>query len=125
MLILFHIFAQNKDSGYTLESPHLGGSNEHPQSIFKSKTKTIMYTPVNPNYYIKDGSRGGGGGSTLHGHASMMGSQRKEQVSTRVVDLKKSTNTNIKEYRQGTACLEYTSANHLVLIPHNDLADHV
>ena len=30
----FHIFAQNKDCGYTLEPPHLSGSNEYPQSMF-------------------------------------------------------------------------------------------
>ena len=33
----FRIFAQNIDRGYTLEPPQLGGSNEYPQSMFKSK----------------------------------------------------------------------------------------
>ena len=32
--VIFFIFAQNIDCGYTLEPPHLGGSNEYPQSIF-------------------------------------------------------------------------------------------
>ena len=31
---IFLIFAQNIDRGYTLEPPHLGGSNEYPQSMF-------------------------------------------------------------------------------------------
>ena len=35
-----HIFAQNIDCGYTLESPYRrGGSNEYPQSMFCSKDK--------------------------------------------------------------------------------------
>ena len=29
-----------------------GGSNEYPQSMFQSKNKKIMYTPVNPNFAI-------------------------------------------------------------------------
>ena len=33
----FHIFAQNIFCGYTLEPPRQGGSNEYPQSRFKSK----------------------------------------------------------------------------------------
>ena len=37
---IFLIFAQNIDCGYTLEPPHLGGSNEYPQSMFWSKNKT-------------------------------------------------------------------------------------
>ena len=48
----FHIFAQNIDCGYTLEPPQRGGSNEYPQSMFWSKNKKIMYTPVNPNLTI-------------------------------------------------------------------------
>ena len=31
---IFLIFARNIDCGYTLEPPHLGGSNEYPQSMF-------------------------------------------------------------------------------------------
>ena len=32
--VIFLIFAQNIDRGYTLEPPHGGGSNECPQSMF-------------------------------------------------------------------------------------------
>ena len=32
--IIFLIFAQNKDCGYSLEPPPRGGSNEYPQSMF-------------------------------------------------------------------------------------------
>ena len=46
------IYAQNIDYGYTLEPPHLGGSNEYPQSMFSSKNKNKMYTPVNPRFTI-------------------------------------------------------------------------
>ena len=31
---IFHVSAQNIDCGYSLEPPHRGGSNEHPQSVF-------------------------------------------------------------------------------------------
>ena len=31
---IFLIFAQNIDSGYTLELPRRGSSNEYPQSMF-------------------------------------------------------------------------------------------
>ena len=47
IIIFFLIFAYNIDSGYTLESHQRGGSNEYPQSMFKSKNKKIMYTTVN------------------------------------------------------------------------------
>ena len=52
MFDYFHNFAQNIDRGYTLESPHQGGSNEYTQSMFKSKNKKIMYTLVNPSFTI-------------------------------------------------------------------------
>ena len=42
---IFLIFAQNIDRGYTLEPPHQ-------QSMFNSKNKKIIYTPVNPSYSI-------------------------------------------------------------------------
>ena len=32
--IIFLIFAQNIDCGYSLEPPHRGGSNEYSQSMF-------------------------------------------------------------------------------------------
>ena len=49
---IFHIFAQNTDCGYSLEPPRRSGSNEYPQSMFLSKIRKIMYTPVNPNFTI-------------------------------------------------------------------------
>ena len=49
---IFHIPDLNKGCGYSLEPPRRGGSNEYPQSIFFSKIKTIMYTPVNPSFTI-------------------------------------------------------------------------
>ena len=33
-IFFFFFFAQNMNCVYTLEPPHLGGSNEYPQSIF-------------------------------------------------------------------------------------------
>ena len=41
---IFHIFAQNID--------RRGGSNKYPQSMFLSKIRKIMYTPVNPNFTV-------------------------------------------------------------------------
>ena len=56
---IFLIFAQNIDCGYTLEPPHSGGSNEYPQSMFYSKNKKKMFTPVQPSFTIqKWGVRG-------------------------------------------------------------------
>ena len=49
---IFHISAQNIDCGYSFEPPRRGGSNEYPQSMFLSKIRKIMYTPVNPTYRI-------------------------------------------------------------------------
>ena len=49
---IFHIFAQNIDCEYSLEPPRRGGSNEYPQSMFLSRNKKIMYTPVNPSFTI-------------------------------------------------------------------------
>ena len=48
----FHISDQNVDCGYSLEPPLRGGSNEYQQSMFLSKNKKIMYTPVNPSFSI-------------------------------------------------------------------------
>ena len=48
----FHISAQNMDCGYSLEPPRRGGPNEYPQSMFLSRNKKIMYTPVNPSFTI-------------------------------------------------------------------------
>ena len=47
---IFHISAQNIDRGYSLEPPRRGGSNEYPQSMFLSRNKKIMYTPVNLSF---------------------------------------------------------------------------
>ena len=49
---IFLIFAQTIDCGFTLEPPPRGGSNEYPQSMFWSKNKKKMYTPVNPSFTI-------------------------------------------------------------------------
>ena len=49
---IFHISAQNLDCGYPLEPPRLGGSNGYPQSMFLSRNKKIMFTPVNPSFII-------------------------------------------------------------------------
>ena len=49
---IFHISAQNIDCGYSLEPPRRGGSNECPQSMFLSRNKKLMYTPVNPSFTI-------------------------------------------------------------------------
>ena len=34
---IFHVTAQNIDSGYSLEPPRRGGSYEYPQSMFLAK----------------------------------------------------------------------------------------
>ena len=49
---IFHISAKNIDCGYLLELPHRGGSNKYPQSMFLSRNKKIMYTPVKPGFTI-------------------------------------------------------------------------
>ena len=51
---IFNIFAQNIDCGYTLEPPRRGGSNEYPQSMFRSKNKNKLEYPCIPQFcYIK------------------------------------------------------------------------
>ena len=56
---IFLIFAQNIDCGYTLEPPHCGGSNEYPQSMFRSKLNTKKVYPCKPQLYcIKVGCKG-------------------------------------------------------------------
>ena len=42
----FNMFAQNIDYGCKLEPPHIGGSNEYPQSKFWNKNKKNRYAPV-------------------------------------------------------------------------------
>ena len=56
---IFHISAQNKDCGYSLEPPRWGGSNEYPQSMFLSRNKKNNVYPCKPQfYYIKVGFKG-------------------------------------------------------------------
>ena len=45
-IVIFNIFAQNIDYGYTLEPSCRGGSNEYPQFMFWIKNKKNRYTPV-------------------------------------------------------------------------------
>ena len=45
------------------------GSNEYPQSMFWSKNKKIMYTPVNPSFTIYKWEVRG---SSFHGHVFVM-----------------------------------------------------
>ena len=52
---IFHISAQNIDYGYSLEPPRRGGSNEYPQSMYLSRNKKNMHTPVNPVLLYKSG----------------------------------------------------------------------
>ena len=47
---IFLNFTQNIDCGYTLEPPRRGGSNEYPQSMFRSKNKKNRYTPAYPTF---------------------------------------------------------------------------
>ena len=56
---IFHISAQNIDCGYSLELPRRGGSNEYPQSMFYSRNKILMYTPINPSFTIQKWVLGG------------------------------------------------------------------
>ena len=55
---IFIFFAQNIYCVYLLEPPRRGGSNEYPQSIFLSKIRKMVYTPVNRFYHIKVGFKG-------------------------------------------------------------------
>ena len=48
----FHISAQSIDCGYLLEPPWRGGSHEFLQSMFLSRNKKIIYTPVNPSFTV-------------------------------------------------------------------------
>ena len=49
------VFFLTKNANIFLISPQsidCGGSNEYPQSMFLSRNKKIMYTPVNPSFTI-------------------------------------------------------------------------
>ena len=52
IFVIFNIFAQNIDCGYTLELPSRGCSNEYPQSVFCKMNKENRYTPANPIFTI-------------------------------------------------------------------------
>ena len=56
----FFIFLlKNIDSGYSLEPPQRGGSNEFPQSMFLSRNKKNNVYPCKPQFiYIKVGFKG-------------------------------------------------------------------
>ena len=69
ILDIFLIFAQNIDCRYKLELPHSGASNEYTSSMFQSKNKKIVYTPVNPNLTLLKWSVRG---SKLQGRVIMM-----------------------------------------------------
>ena len=56
---IFQISAQNIESGYSLEPPRRGGSNEYPQSMFSSRNnKNNVYPCKSQFYYIKVGFKG-------------------------------------------------------------------
>ena len=56
---IFHISAQNKECGYSLEPPRRGGSNEYPQSMFLGRNKKNNVYPCKPQFYhIKVGFKG-------------------------------------------------------------------
>ena len=56
---IFHISALNIDSGYPLEPPRRGGSNEYPQSMCLGRNKKNNVYPCKPHFfYIKVGFKG-------------------------------------------------------------------
>ena len=56
---IFHISVQKIDRGYSLDPPHWGGSNEHPQSMFLSRNKKNNVYPCKPQFNdIKVGFKG-------------------------------------------------------------------
>ena len=56
---IFNISAQNIDSGYSLEPPRRGGSNEYPQSMYLNRNMKNNVYPCKPQfYYIKVGFKG-------------------------------------------------------------------
>ena len=58
-VILFVIFARNRDCGYLLELPHQGSSHGYPQSVFYSRNKKNNVYPSKPHFsYIKVGCEG-------------------------------------------------------------------
>ena len=56
---IFHISSQNIDCGYSLEQPHIGGSNEYPQFMFLSRNKKNNVYDCKLKFdYIKVGFKG-------------------------------------------------------------------
>ena len=51
-LIVFIFLLKNIDCWHSLEPPQRGSSNEYLQSMFFSRNKKLMYTPVNPNIIV-------------------------------------------------------------------------
>ena len=47
---IFYISAQNIDCGYLYEPLRQGGPNENTQSMFLSRSKKKMYSPVKPSF---------------------------------------------------------------------------
>ena len=62
-LVIFNMFAQNIDCGYTLKPPRRGGSNEYPQSMVGIPLQTPVFY-----IYIKWDSMG----YAFHGHVFLM-----------------------------------------------------
>ena len=58
--LIFHIFAQNIDCGYSLEPAWRGGSNDYPQSFFffEQKEKNDVYRCKLQFYYVRVGFKG-------------------------------------------------------------------
>ena len=51
-MIFFLFLLKNTDSGYLLEPPRQGGSNEYPQSMFWEEIRKIIDIHVNPTFTI-------------------------------------------------------------------------
>ena len=58
MYIFFNMFPQNIDSGYMLEPPRQGGSNEYPHISFGPKIRIIGLPLYNPVLQNKNGVSG-------------------------------------------------------------------
>ena len=66
---IFHIFAQNIDCEYSLETPGQGSFNEYPQSMFGIKNKKNRHTRVYPIFSVR---MWGVSVYTFHGHVFVM-----------------------------------------------------
>ena len=54
---IFLYFCSKHRLWVLLEPPQRGGSKEYPQSMFLSRNKKIMYTPVNPSFRVEGGQQ--------------------------------------------------------------------